>query len=49
MKMLLEDKEDISTTADICEIALEQHENKIAKEQALEALRHIHPLHAEAI
>lgn len=32
MKRLLEDKEDVSTIADVCEISLEAKEYKIAKE-----------------
>ena len=49
MKRALEDKEDISTLADICEIALDHQQFKIAQEKAVEALKHVHPLHAEAI
>lgn len=49
MKRCLEDREDISTLAEICEISLDNYEFKIAKDQAMEALKHIHPLHAEAI
>lgn len=49
MKRLLEDKECVATIADICEIALDHLEFKIAKEQALEGLKHAHPLHCEAI
>lgn len=49
MKRALEDSEDIATIADICEISLDHNEYKIAKDQALEALKHVHPLHAEAI
>jgi hypothetical protein len=32
MKRLLEDKEDVTTIADVCEISLECNEFKIAKE-----------------
>jgi len=49
MKRSLEDREDIQTLAEICEIALDNYEFKIAKEQAIEALRHLHPLNAETI
>lgn len=49
MKRLLEDKEDVSTIADICEVALDHEKYKIAKEQAIEGLKHVQPLHAEAI
>jgi hypothetical protein len=49
MKRSLEDREDISTLAEICEISLDNYEYKIAKEQAIEALKNLHPLHAEAI
>ena len=49
MKRLLEDREDVATIADICEIALDHYEYKIAKEQAIEGLKHVHLLHAEAI
>jgi len=49
MKRALEDKEDISTLADICEIALDHQQFKIAQDKAIEALKHVHPLHAEAI
>lgn len=49
MKRALEDKEDITTIADICEIALDHQQFKIASEKAMDALKHVHPLHAEAI
>ena len=49
MKRLLEDKEDVQTIADICEISIEQYQFKISKDFAFEALNHIHPLHSEAI
>ena len=50
MKRLLEGKEDVATIADICEIALDHYEYKIAKEQAIEGLKHVaHASHAEAI
>lgn len=42
MTKLIEDKEDIGTIADVCEIALEQEKQEIAREQAEEALKHIH-------
>lgn len=49
MKRLLEDREAISTISDICDIALEQYEYKIAQKKAIEALSIIHPLNAESI
>ena len=49
MRRSLEDREDVSTIADICEISLDHLEFKIAKEQAIEALKHVHPMHADAI
>lgn len=49
MKRALEDKEEISTLADICEISLDHMQFRIAVEKAIEALKHVHPLHAEAI
>jgi hypothetical protein len=42
--------DDVATIADICEIALDNGEFKIAKDQAIQGLKHvISPLHAEAI
>ena len=49
MRRSLEDREDVSTIADICEISLDHNEFKIAKEQAIEALKNVHPMHADAI
>ena len=49
MKRLLEDKEDVSTLADTCEISLDHDKYKIAKEQAIEGLKNCNPLHAESI
>jgi len=42
--------DDVATIADICEIALDNGEFKIAKEQAVEGLKHVNSaLHSEAI
>jgi hypothetical protein len=42
--------DDVATIADICEIALDNGEYKIAKEQAVLGLKNVRsPLHAEAI
>ena len=57
MKRLLEQRDDnriiiddVQTVAEICEIALDNGEFKIAKDQAIEGLKCVQsPLHAEAI
>ena len=55
MKRLLEQgiggkTDDVGTIADICEIALDNGEFKIAKEQSVEGLKHVHSaLHCESI
>jgi hypothetical protein len=42
--------DDVATIADICEIALDNGEYKIAKEQSVEGLKYVQsPLHSESI
>jgi tetratricopeptide (TPR) repeat protein len=41
--------DDVGTIAEICEIALDNGEYKIAKEQAIQAIKLLSPYHAESV